>query len=164
MAVGVNHRHDGLFRPMLIIKIECSLGGFGRNQRVEHGDAILALDDGHVRQVVVANLIDTVSHLEQAGDVDQLGLPPQTGVGSIRSLFAFFDKRVFGRVPDYIARGALNDCRWQGSNKSFVSQLKGRLVVERQLLEQRIVSGFGGFRCRLWFLGLCGDSLGGYCN
>ncbi|MNR20384.1 hypothetical protein D3C85_1372200 [compost metagenome] len=66
VTVGVNHRHDGLFRPMLIIEIECRLGGFGGNQRIEDGDPILTLDDGHVRQVVVANLINTISNLEQA--------------------------------------------------------------------------------------------------
>ncbi|MNG27821.1 hypothetical protein D3C84_1129900 [compost metagenome] len=66
MAVGVNHRHDRLFRPMLIVEIECRFGGFGGNQRVEDGDAVLAFNDGHVRQVVVANLIDTVGNLEQA--------------------------------------------------------------------------------------------------
>ncbi|MNP47965.1 hypothetical protein D3C76_1420530 [compost metagenome] len=51
---------------MLIVEIECCLGSFGGNQQVKNGDPILALDDGHVRQVIVADLIDTVGNLEQA--------------------------------------------------------------------------------------------------
>ncbi|MNP80087.1 hypothetical protein D3C76_1780800 [compost metagenome] len=66
MAVGVNHRDHGLFRPVLIVEIEGCLGGFGGNQWVEDRYPVLTLNDGHVRQVIVANLIDPVGDFEQA--------------------------------------------------------------------------------------------------
>ncbi|MNI50257.1 hypothetical protein D3C73_1049080 [compost metagenome] len=72
VTVGVDHCDHGFLRPMLIVKVECGLGSFRRNQRVKDGDAFLALDDGHVRQVVVAHLIDAIGDFEQAGNIDQL--------------------------------------------------------------------------------------------
>ncbi|MCY1185865.1 hypothetical protein D9M73_266810 [compost metagenome] len=124
VAVGVDHRHDGLFRAMLIVEIECRLGGFGGNQRVEDGDSLLTLDDGHVRQVVVADLVDAVGDLEQAGNVDQLGLAPEAGVSGVRCRLALFDEGVLGRVPDHIARLALDNTRWQWRDKALVGQFE----------------------------------------
>ncbi|MND88254.1 hypothetical protein D3C80_802750 [compost metagenome] len=152
VTVGVDHRHNGFFRPVLVVEVQRCLGSFGRNQRVEDGNAILALDDGHVRQVVVADLVDAVGDLEQARNINQLGLAPEARVGGLRCHFAFFDEGVLGRVPDHIARCPLERLFRQRGDKPFVGQFEGGLVVERQFLEQCIVGRLGGFRCRFWFL------------
>lgn len=41
--------------------------------------------------------------LEQAGNVDQLRLAPQAGVGRSGCRFTFLDERIFAGVPDQVA-------------------------------------------------------------
>ncbi|MNH02274.1 hypothetical protein D3C81_680110 [compost metagenome] len=103
VTVGVDHRDHWLFRTVLEIQIKRSFGRFGGNQRVEDGDTFLAFDNGHVRQVVVAHLVDAIGNFEQARDVDQLRLTPQAGVSGVWCDLAFLDECILGGVPDHIA-------------------------------------------------------------
>ncbi|MNE92132.1 hypothetical protein D3C80_1898280 [compost metagenome] len=109
---------------MFEIEVERRFGRFAGNQWVKDGNAGLALDDGHVRQVVVAHLVDTIRHFEKAGYVDQLRLPPQAGVGGRRGGLTFLDETVLVRVPDHVAARALDRLRRQRRDKTLVRQLE----------------------------------------
>jgi hypothetical protein len=57
----------------------------GGDERIDDDPSGGAADECHDRQVEVADLVDPLGHLEQAGDGQQLGLPPQAGVHRVRS-------------------------------------------------------------------------------
>ncbi|MNR00411.1 hypothetical protein D3C85_1161820 [compost metagenome] len=149
VAVRIDHRDDGLLRPMLIVEIQRGLGGLGGNERVHDRQAVLAFDDCHVGQVQVTHLVDPVHDLEQAGNVQKLRLPPQAGVDGIRGVGAFFDEVVFGGVPHQVALFALDHRRRQRRDETLVGQFKRSLVRKWQLFQQRGVRLFGRIFSRL---------------
>ena len=50
---------------MLRVELEARARDLGRHQRIDDDEAALALDQGHVRDVEAADLIDAVRHLEK---------------------------------------------------------------------------------------------------
>ena len=52
MGVRDHHRYDRALAEFFIDKVQRSLGGFLRHQRVEHNPARIALDERDVRQRV----------------------------------------------------------------------------------------------------------------
>src|SRR3546814_5615287 len=82
VAVGVDHGLNRLLAAVGIVEVYADLRRFGRDQRIDHGDAFLALDDSHVGEVEIAHLVDAVDDLEQAADVDELRLAPKAGIDS----------------------------------------------------------------------------------
>jgi hypothetical protein len=50
VAVGVDHGLDRLLAPIRVVQVEPDLGRLRRDQRVDDGDPLVALDD-HIRQV-----------------------------------------------------------------------------------------------------------------
>ena len=103
MAVRVDHRLHRLLAAMSVIEIHPDLGGLGRYERIDDGDAFGALDDGHVGQIEIADLIQARDDLEQAADIDQLSLTPQAGIDRVRRVRAFRDEAVLPGIPDRIA-------------------------------------------------------------
>ena len=80
VGVGVDHSGDGFVSAVLAVELDGGGGALGRDEWVDHDDPGVTLDDGHVREVEAANLVDAVGDLEQAVRHAQLGLSPQTGV------------------------------------------------------------------------------------
>ena len=108
VAVGVDDRNNRLLGSVLEVEIQANLGGLGRDHRIDDGNSLLTLDDRHVRQILIADLVDAVGDLEEAGDIDELRLAPQAGVDRVRRCLAFLDEVILGRVPDQISGLALD--------------------------------------------------------
>ncbi len=88
-------------RPLAaMLAVERQRGGrrLGGDQRVDHEDARVALDDRHVREVEAAHLVDALGHLEQAVDRVQLPLAPEARVHRLRAVRV--EEPVGVRVPD----------------------------------------------------------------
>ncbi len=66
VAVGIDDCGDGPISAVFAVERQRRGGGFGRDQRVDHDDAGIALDEADVRQVETANLIDAFDHLVEA--------------------------------------------------------------------------------------------------
>ena len=109
MAVGVDHRLHRLLAAVGEVEVHSGLRRLLGDQRVDDGDPLGALDDGHVREVLVADLIDAVRDLEEPADVDELGVAPQARVHSGRCIDAFLDEVVLRRIPDDVSGVALDD-------------------------------------------------------
>ncbi|GAA3167024.1 hypothetical protein GCM10020001_110600 [Nonomuraea salmonea] len=88
---------------MAAVELERGGGAFGGDERVDDDDAALALDEGHVRQVEAAYLVDTLGDLEQALLGAQLRLPPEAGVRGAWAVAVEEGVRVV--VPDDLAVG-----------------------------------------------------------
>ena len=143
VAVGVDHRLDRLLPAVGVVEIEAHLRGFRRDQRIDDGDAFPSLDDGHVRQVEIADLVEAVRDLEQAAEVDELRLSPQARIDGIRGRGIRPDEAVLLRVPDRVAGLALDHVGRQGRDEAAPGILEVRPVGERQLVEQPLVGRLG---------------------
>ena len=83
--VGVAH-HDAHHRALAQVvgdQLERGARALAAHQRIEHDPARIAADEGDVRHVVAAHLIDAVHDFEQAEEVVDLGVAPEAGVGGV---------------------------------------------------------------------------------
>ncbi len=79
VGVGVDDRAHRTVTTMLAIEGEGGRRTLRRDQRIDDHHTGVALDQRHVRQVVPADLVDAVGHLEQTMHGRQLRLTPETG-------------------------------------------------------------------------------------
>ena len=117
--VGVRVDHPG-HRPvtaMLAVDRQRRRGGLGRDQRVDHDDPGAALDEGDVRQVEPADLVDALGHLEQALDGDEAGLPPQARVRRVGCVG--LQEGVGVVVPHHAAVGRADHARFEPSRRAL---------------------------------------------
>ena len=147
VAVGVDHRDDRFFTPVFIVEIHADFGGFSRDQRVYDGDPFFSLNDCHIGEIKIADLVDPVGDFKQAADVDQLRLAPQARVHRLRRFFPFFNEGVLARIPDDIALFAFDDLWRQGGNKAFMRIGEIGVIGEGELVVEGIVRFFGRFGC-----------------
>ena len=84
VAVGVDDGDDRPVAAVRAVKRQRGRGRLGRDQRVDHDHAGVALDEGDVRQVETAHLVDALDHLVEPLLGGRAGLPPQTGVHRCR--------------------------------------------------------------------------------
>ena len=145
VAVGIDHRDDRFFTAVFIVEIHADFGGFCRDQRVNDGDPLFTLNNRHIGEIEVADLVDPVGHFKQTADVDQLRLAPQTRVHRLRRFFPFFNEGILARIPDDIALFAFNDFRRQGGNKAFMRIGEIGVIREGELIVEGIVRFFGRF-------------------
>jgi hypothetical protein len=131
VAVGVDHGLDRLLAAVLEIEVDRDLGRLRREQRIDDHDSLVALDDGHVRQVLIADLVDAVGDLEQTADVDQLRLAPEAGIDGFRRRGVLGDEAILLRVPDRVARLALDHLAWQRRDEAPLRALEIGAVGER---------------------------------
>ena len=103
VRVGVDHRDHRPLRAMAEVHGQPGPGGFHRQHRVHHDQAMLAFDQGHVGQVQATHLVDAVGDLEQTGNAVELGDAPQARVDGGRR-FAV-EEGVALQVPDGLAIG-----------------------------------------------------------
>jgi hypothetical protein len=57
VGMGIDHGDDRSPRPMLVVEVQSSSGGFGRKQRIDHDEPGVAFDQRHVRHIEPADLI-----------------------------------------------------------------------------------------------------------
>lgn len=130
VAVGVDHGLHRFLAAVLVVEIHADFGSFFGDERIDHGDPFTALNDGHVGQVQVADLIDAVRNLEEAADVDELGLPPKTRIDGVRRGCPFGDEGILLRIPDRVAALPLDHFRRQGSDQSSLRVVEIRSIRE----------------------------------
>ncbi|MCY1438822.1 hypothetical protein D9M71_550360 [compost metagenome] len=133
MAVAVDHRDDRLLRSVLEIQVEGGAGGFRGGQGIDEHQAGVAFDDGHVRRVEAAHLVELRHDLEQAGDVVQLGLAPQAGVDRVGGVLVV-EELVRAHVPHHLALGVL-DLPAERRDQPAFGGLELLAVGERQALQ-----------------------------
>jgi hypothetical protein len=72
--------------------------GFGAGERIDDNETGVAYDDGHVRHVEAADLIDAVADSEDACAGQEPRVAPEAGVHAVRR-FAL-EEIVSGEIPD----------------------------------------------------------------
>ncbi|MNS53590.1 hypothetical protein D3C72_863490 [compost metagenome] len=117
VGVAVDHRHHRFARTVLVVQVQCRLGGFGHGQRVDDDQPVVAFDDGHVGQVEAAHLIQPWADFEQSGMGAELGQAPEARVDRLRGL-VLGEEVISLDVPDDLARGVL-DLAFEGRDQTF---------------------------------------------
>src|SRR5262249_13178553 len=89
VGVRINYGFPG---SVLVVKIERRARGFRRYQGIVDRDALVPLDDGHVRQVRPAPLVDAWNHLIEASVHQELRYAPETRIDGVRRRRLIFDE------------------------------------------------------------------------
>ena len=141
VAVGVDHCGHRLVAAMGAHQGQRRPGGFLRDQGIDDDIAGLALDEGDVGNVEVADLIDAGRHLEQTMDGVQPGLTPEAGIDGVRAL-SLQEVKGF-EAPDGIAGRAGDGCVGQGPNETPPGVDEILTVIHWQDMRQGRVGGAG---------------------
>ena len=64
----------------------CCLHIFFAHQDIKNDPAVVGADEGRIGHIKAAHLIDAITYFKQTGFGVELGIPPQTGVYSVRSI------------------------------------------------------------------------------
>jgi hypothetical protein len=142
VAVRVNHRDDGLIRPVPAVEVDGGLRRLDQDQRVEDDEPGISLDDRHVGGVEAADLIDPIGDLEQAVRQVEPGLPPQAGVNRGRRPLAV-EEPIGAEIPDDAAVGRLEADVWQRRDEAAARNFEVLSVSERQLLARIVMHRLG---------------------
>ena len=86
VAVGVDDRDHLAVAAMRAIQRQGGGRGLGGDQRIDHDDPGVTLDEADVGQIEAADLVDALDHLVEALLGAQLALPPQARVHRRRHL------------------------------------------------------------------------------
>ena len=162
MAVAVDHGHHRLLRPMLEVQRHAGGRHLGADQRVDHDQAGIALDDRHVGDVDAAHLPHPVDHLEQAGDHVDPRMAPQAGVHAVGR--GFLGQEAIGRqVPHRAAVGAGDGTGRQVGHMAAAGVVEAAGVGQRQPAPRRMLAGprdgggrLGAGRAGRWRVGCLG--------
>lgn len=76
----VDDSHDRSARTVGEVEVHAGARGGDGGERVDDDDAAGGFDDRHVGERETADLIDAVGDFEEAVDLVELRLPPQTGI------------------------------------------------------------------------------------
>src|SRR5690606_21435262 len=118
VTVSVDDGFDGFLPAVGVVEVYRDLRCLGGDERIDDGDAFLALDYAHVRQVLIADLVNAIGDFEESRNARELRLPPETRIDRIGRLGPFRDESVLLRVPDQIAVFSLERRGRQGSNQA----------------------------------------------
>jgi len=147
VAVGVDHRGHRTVPAVLAIQPPGRGRGLQREQRVDHDHARLPFDEGDVRQVVAAHLVDALDHLEEPLDGGQRALPPQARVDGVGRVAA--EEGVGAVVPHHLA-AVIGDGALPCGDQAAGRVVEVRTVVEG---EQPLVECSVGTHRRVSFVG-----------
>ena len=86
MGVAVQHRLDVQRTEAVLHQLLGSLHVFLAHQHIKHDPAMVGADKGGIGHIKAAHLIDAVTYFKQTGFGVELGIPPQAGVYSVRSI------------------------------------------------------------------------------
>ncbi len=156
VAVAVDHRHDRALGAVGEVEIERGLRGLGRDQRVDQDQAGGALDDGQVRQVHAAHLVDAVADLEEAVDGVELRLAPEARVHRVGRLRVLQEGVALHR-PGRPRRVAARHGRiGHGGDEAAMRIVEVAAVGPGQRGQQRLVGSACGGLGGAAVLGVCG--------
>ena len=153
VAVGVDDGDDRPIAPMGPVEVERGAGRLGRDERVHHDDAGVALDEVDVGQIGGPHLVDALGHLEQATFGEQLRLAPQRRVHGVGWLVPPHEPEP-RQVPHHPAVGVGDDpAVGQGGDEPSDHVVEVGRVAEREPGPRRLVpvprrrgGGLGGER------------------
>ncbi|HEX6047872.1 MAG TPA: hypothetical protein VFZ21_01340 [Gemmatimonadaceae bacterium] len=133
VAVREHDGDDGLGRAMLVIEFERGRRRLGRDQRIEHHDAVRALGERDVRQVECAHLVELRDHLIEPALHDQSGLAPQARIDRRRRVLVLVDEVEPRQIPHQIAVGIAHLAAvGKGCDQAARGLIKVSRVLERQ--------------------------------
>ncbi len=130
VGVGVDHGRDAAVPAVLPIEGQGRGGGLRGNERVDDHDALVAFDEGHVRQVQAPDLVDAVGDPVEALLGAEPGLAPQAGVGGVGAVAV--EEGVGVVVVDHAAVGRPDHGRGQRCDEAAVGVLEIGRVLEGQ--------------------------------
>jgi len=140
VAVRVDHRAH---RPLAAVpRVEGQAGGghLGGDERVDHDEPAIALDQRHVGDVVAAHLVETLGDLEQAVVHVEPGMAPQARIdGGRRGLLV--EEAVVAQAPHHAALRVLDLEVRQRAQQPAPGVLEVLRVAERQRGQHRAVVG-----------------------
>ena len=144
VTMRIDHGHHGLLRTMFVVELKCSLRDFSADQWINHDETAVAFDEGHVRQIEAAQLINALRHFVQTvGHVDTR-LSPQAGVHGVgRGLFA--QEFIALQRPRSATVGAQDGLVAKRFDQATLGVVKRLRVTHRQVGELRAIGG----ACRL---------------
>ena len=118
----------------------------GGDQRIDHDDARVALDEADVGQVEAADLVDPLDNFVQALLGAQLRLTPEAGVHGRRSITG--DECVGVVVPHHPAVGGLHHAGFERADEPAVGVGEVTGVGEWEFGQKVRMGGFddGGWR------------------
>ena len=137
VAVRVHDGDHRLARAVLEVEVHRRARGLHRDQRVEHDQPAVALDDRQVRQVRRTHLVQPIDDLVQPALDDELGLTPQARVHRVRGLRRLVGEEreprqvphdLPGAVRDHAVIGQRRDEPSAASSKSRRSGVASRRV------------------------------------
>jgi len=86
MAMTVQHSFDIQRSEPVFHQRFCCLHIFFAHQDIKNDPAVVGADEGRIGHIKAAHLIDAITYFKQTGFGVELGIPPQTGVYSVRSI------------------------------------------------------------------------------
>jgi len=142
VAVRVDDPDDRPVAAMLPVEGQGRCRRLRADQGIDHQDAGRALDEGDVRQVEPADLVDARHHLEQPVHRDELRLAPQARVHRVRRVALEEPVRVV--VPDHAAVRGPDDAGVKTTQEATARVVEVGRVLEGQGAEQCGVGGPDG--------------------
>jgi hypothetical protein len=139
VAVGVDNGADGPISPVRPVHGQRRRCGLGGDQRVDHDDAGVALDEADVGKVETANLVDALDHLVETLLGGQRGLAPQARVHRRRCVPA--EEVIDVVVPHHPSVGGRDDAGCQRVDEAAVGVGEVTGVVEGQIIQMLGVRG-----------------------
>lgn len=118
VGMRVDHRRDGSLAALGSVEGEAGGGALGRDEGVDHDHALVALDDGHVREVETSELVDAVSHRVEPLSGGELALTPEARVHGVGTVAGEEAEGV--DVPHHLALGVAHDARLQADDEAEV--------------------------------------------
>ena len=103
VAVGDDNSLNGTLAQILLHQLHGGPGTLYAHQRVKDDPAGVTLDQGQVRHIVAAHLVDALPDFKQTISVIAASVLPQAGVDGIRSLLVVAQEAVRRLVPDHVA-------------------------------------------------------------
>ena len=138
MAVSIDDRDHGLLRDVLAVEVKGGLGDLGRNQRIDHDETAVALDDRHVGYVEAAQLMDAIGHLvETVGHVHSR-MTPEPGMNGVGRLLGP-EELIAGESPHQPTVSANYQLIAQGLDEAAPSVIERPLISQRHVSERRTV-------------------------
>ncbi len=128
VGMGVDDRRDGPVAAVGAVQGEGGRCRLLRDQRIDDDDAVVALDEGHVRQVEATDLVDALGDLVQAVAAVELALSPEARVRSVGARVGEEGPPV--HVPDLAPLGVADRHGLDARDETPVCVLEIRPVVE----------------------------------
>ena len=148
MGMAVDHRFDRIITQLLFDQFKSRPSGFGHRQHVEDDPAGLALDEGHIGQVVTAHLVDAVGHLIETVLHVQGRLALQAGMDTV-VILALLQKIIAAELPDHVTFAVFDFEPLRPLEQALVGQGKIPGVSKRQCRPKLPLKHLGVLGCRL---------------